>query len=283
MTIHRLIREPLIHFFVIGAALFLIYDAVDAPPDDPAEVVVSEERIAAIKARFERTWRRPPTAPELDGLIDNWLREELLYREGLALGLDRDDPVIRRRIAQKMGFVAEALSSELPTDRVLNAWLAENPEHYRNPDRYTLRQIYVDAVSDGLSLDDIIPKVRTELGNGADWRDLGQQTLLPAQVDDIDDARIAAIFGAAFARSLADVPLREWAGPVESGYGQHLVYIEKRTEGSLPPLDEIRQRVAQDYLQAQADRAEREFVAALKDRYEIRIKSDMNVPDREVD
>lgn len=283
MTINRLIREPLIHFFLIGAALFLVYNVVNAPREDPTEVVVSEERIASIKARFERTWRRPPTASELEGLIDNWLREELLYREGLALGLDRDDHVIRRRIAQKMGFMAEALSSELPKDQQLTVWLAKNPERYRDPDRYTLRQIYVDAAPDVLSLDDIIPKIRTELGNGADWRDLGQATLLPAQLEAIEDARIAAIFGAAFARALGDLPLREWAGPIESGYGQHLVYIESRIDGGLPPLDQIRQRVEQDYLQAQADRAEREFVAALKDRYEIRIESNMQIPDRVVE
>ena len=274
MTMRRLIREPLVHFFLIGSVLFLIYDFVDTTPTQPEEIIVNEERLAAIRARFEQTWKRPPTASELEGLIDQWVREELLYREGVALGLDRDDPVIRRRVAQKMGFMAEALSSDLPDDAELAAWLRDNPERYREPDRYTLRQVYLDPARHDGSLDQAVRDVRNAVAGGADWRDLGDRTLLPARLEDVDRVRIATIFGAGFARALAGVTAETWAGPLESGYGVHLVYVESYEKGELPSFDEIRAKLEQDYLQAQAERAERELIAALRDRYEIRIETD---------
>lgn len=273
MSVQRILREPLVHFFLIGAALFVTFAVVNAPTERPLEIVVTKERAAAIEARFERTWRRPPTESELEGLIDQWVQEELLYREGLALGLDRDDPVIRRRVAQKMGFVAEALSSDLPDDQELAAWLADNAENYREARRYTLRQVYFAPAGRGAPVDASILGARAALRDGADWRDLGDRTLLPGEVDDVSETRLGALFGSSFVDALDDAPARTWIGPVESGYGRHLVYVESRTEGRLPPLEEIRQRVEQDYLQAQASRAEREFVAALRDRYEIRVET----------
>ena len=110
-----LLREPLLHFLVIGAALFGLYGLVGKKEAEPAKIVVSAERVANLADRFARTWRRPPTQEELDGLVEDDIRDEVLYREGRAAGLDRDDAVIRRRVRQKMEFLAEDMAASAPS------------------------------------------------------------------------------------------------------------------------------------------------------------------------
>jgi len=118
VNLQRIIREPLVHFFVLGAALFGLFVWLhEGALDAPDEIVVDGMRVDALRMQYERLWQRPPTETELKGLVDNWVREEVLYREGLALGLDRNDPVLRRRIAQKMSILVDDASYESLRER----------------------------------------------------------------------------------------------------------------------------------------------------------------------
>ena len=124
MKIRTLLSEPLTHFFVLGLLLFALYATVsDESGQSAEEIVVDRARIGSLVSSFKKTWQRPPTADELQGLVDAWVREEILYREGVAIGFDRDDPVVRRRVAQKMSFVADGMVPEAPDDAELEVWL----------------------------------------------------------------------------------------------------------------------------------------------------------------
>jgi hypothetical protein len=177
----RILREPLLHFLVLGAVLFGLYGWLNKSVAAPNEIVVSHGQVESLRAQFERTWQRTPTAKELDGLIDNWVREEILYREGLALGLDRDDPVVRRRIAQKVEFLADGDAPNAPSQSELEEWLREHHADYRVDAVYSLRQVYFDPARHPNRLEADLDAARKHLARGDAIA--GDITMLPASLD----------------------------------------------------------------------------------------------------
>ena len=175
----RLLREPLAHFLLGGAALFLLYGRVAGPEAvGPDRIVVSEDRVAMLARSFERTWLRPPSEPELDGLIDDYVTEEVLYREALALGLDRDDLVVRRRMRQKLEFLNDHLANREPSDEELGAFLEANRERFLVPQRLSFSQVFVRPEGNGAAgprAADLLARLRV----GTAPENLGDDTLLP--------------------------------------------------------------------------------------------------------
>jgi hypothetical protein len=268
----NLIRQPLVHFFVLGAVLFVLFGVVnDDTGNAPGEIVVDANRIEALVVRFERTWQRPPTQQELEGLVDGWVREEILYREGLALGLDRDDPVVRRRMAQKVDFMIDS-GSRAPEEEELAEWFEARAEDYRVPPQYAFEQVFFSPERH----DDLAAAVRQALaaldaGVAAPESD---PTLLPGRVDLTGVPQISRIFGADFADGLAAQPVERWAGPVHSSYGLHLVRIDEKVPAYVPTLDDVRAAVERDWLQSKSEQAKARFLQALLERYEVRIETD---------
>lgn len=265
----KILREPLLHFLVLGAGLFFLFawtndDALEAPDT----IVVDAIRIETLKAQFERTWQRPPTPGELNGLVNAWIREEVLYREGVALGLDQDDPVMRRRVAQKMEFISEELLDAEPAEEELEAWFADNVEAYRFEPRLSFRQLYFDPAVYGDSLGDVIARARAAAERGEST--VGDATLLPGALADASLAEIRRTFGQRFADSLMDQPVGEWTGPVESGYGVHLVLVDSRQESRLPSFDEVRAAVERDFRAARTREAKDSLYEALRERYTVK-------------
>src|SRR6476659_3404233 len=142
----KALREPLLHFLLLGATIFGAYRLLsDARATRPGSIVVTEGRIEALVAAFTRTWQRPPTASEREGLIREYIREEVYVREAITLGLDQDDVVIRRRLRQKLEFVSEDLSSQAdPTDGQLRAYLNAHQDAFRVEPHFTFRQVFLD-------------------------------------------------------------------------------------------------------------------------------------------
>ena len=162
----RLLREPLLHFLAIGALLFAIDAVVNGPgASDLSAIVVDQPQADALAVQFERTWQRPPTQAELRQAIDAWVEEELLYREGLSAGLDREDDVVRRRVAQRMASLNEGMAAAVPSDAELQAWLRTHPGAYRIAPRYTLRQVYFDPRRRGAQLQADIDAARALLSH----------------------------------------------------------------------------------------------------------------------
>ncbi len=276
----RLLREPLVQFLILGAALVAASSLVpgrEAPRDD--EIVVNPGQIEHLAARYARTWQRPPTLEELEGLIDEHVREEVAYREGMAMGLDRDDTIIRRRIRQKLDFIAVDIASLVdPTEEELAAYLADHPEDFRVEPRFTFVQLFLDPDKHGDELEADARGLQDVLSHNPtmDVSEMGDRILIAQTQEDISLHGIASMFGRGFADSLetlhAKEGLGEWFGPIPSGYGLHLVRVVSITGGNLPELEEIRDIVRREWDNSRRIEAKDQFYTQLLDRYEITVE-----------
>lgn len=247
----KIVREPLVHFVLIGAAVFGLYAlvAVDEQGGARDTIVVSEGRVQQLAQVFARTWQRQPTPDELRGLVDSYVKEEVYYREALKLGLDRDDTLIRRRMQQKMEFVTEP-SDELlqPDDDVLQAYLDAHRPDFRVAPRFAFEQVFLNPDRPGEAAPVRAKETLTILKASEDIPpDVGDPTLLPGEMPLSPLGGIARNFGDSFAANLTDLPENEWAGPIKSAYGLHLVRVTKRVDGYDPSLDEVRDAVVQKW------------------------------------
>jgi hypothetical protein len=272
----RWLREPLLHFLVLGLMIFGAYNVL--APDEPSQssIVVTQGMIDGQIAAFSRTWLRPPTQQEIDELIREYVREEVYYREGIALGLDRDDTVIRRRLQQKVEFIAEAAGMTAgPTDDQLRAHLAANPDDYRTDQRLSFVHVYLDAERRGTSTvrdaEQLLVAIRMATA-GVEPTTMGDATMLEREFENVSVRDISAQFGEEFAAELTRLQVGQWQGPIDSAYGKHLVLISGRTEGRVPQLDEARGAVRRDWLNNQRIAANRKYYESLLERYTVTIE-----------
>lgn len=266
----RLLREPLVHFLLGGVALFLLYGLVATRPDAGTSdrIVVSEDRVAMLRTSFERTWMRPPTPEELRGLIDEFVTEEVLYREALALGLDRDDLVVRRRMRQKMDFLNEGITEREPTAAELRDFLAANPDRFRVPPRISFVQIFLNPGTDG-AIEPRAADLLARLRAGTDVT--GDPTLLPHALAAATPSETTNTFGAAFTEALATAATDTWTGPVASAFGAHLVRVTAREPEHLPAFEDVRAELLREWATEQRDTEKRRFYEALRARYRIEV------------
>jgi hypothetical protein len=264
----RVLRDPLFHFFVLGAAVFGLFALVDdSPPPVAANVLeITEDDARRLVAEFEATWRRPPTVAELDHMIGQFVREEVYVREALALGLDRDDTVIRRRLKTKMEFLTESGAEAVqPDDAALQAHLEANVDRFAEPPLVAFAQILLD---DRVGVEEI-ELLQARLNRGIDPGAAARPTLLPP-VFRLSPAQVVdGTFGTGFFEALGSLPVGSWAGPVETALGRHLVRVTERRDGRLPPLSEVRSRVEQDWRAEFTVRLREERFDALLGRYEV--------------
>jgi hypothetical protein len=272
-----LLREPLLQFFVLGAALFGLFHLVDKnKAEAPARIVVSSARIANLADGFARTWQRPPSKEELQGLVDDYIRDEVFYREGRAAGLDRDDVIVRRRVRQKMEFLAEDISAPEPNEEQLAAYLKANPERFRAEDRLTFHQVFLSATRRGRAIDDDSKQVANALDRadaGVDTTALGDPFLLGEEFQALTQSEVAGIFGEGFAKRISAMEQGRWQGPIASSFGQHFVYVSERMPGSLSPLDAVREAVRREWSNARRLEAEQKLYGSLRQRYEIVVET----------
>jgi hypothetical protein len=266
-----LLKEPLFQFLVLGAALFGLFHFVGKTKTDaPEKIVVSSARINNLADGFARTWRRPPGKEELQGLVDDYIRDEVFYREGRAAGLDRDDVIIRRRVRQKMEFFAEDASVPEPSEAELAAYLAANPERFKTEDRLTFHQVFLSATRRGAAIDRDSQQVSNALADtAADTTAIGDSFLLGEEFQTVSLSELAGIFGDVFAKRMSVIEQGRWQGPVPSSFGQHFVYISERIPGSLPALDAVRDAVRREWSNARRLEAEQKLYGSLRERYEI--------------
>ena len=267
-------RSPLVVFLLLGAGVFVVDRWLDNAGAAGRVVTVTEERIGAIRERWVAQWGRPPTGRELEGLIDEAVREEILYREAQRRGLDRDDPIIRRRLAQKMTFLLED-SAEAPPAAAgdIETYYADHAERYREPSRTTFRHVFLSRERRGdppLAEAALLREVRAG-GAGDRWRQLGDPFMLLREYADRTDQEIAELFGGRFATALPALAAGAWQGPVESAHGAHLVQVLGRTEPRLRALAEVRDRVAEDLLESRRRERNEAALQVLRERYEIRM------------
>ena len=273
----RLLREPLLHFLVIGTLLFVLYAAVNrGGPDAPRDIVIPEARVAALAENFATVWMRPPTAVELKGVLDDYIAEEIYYREAVAMGLDRDDTVIRRRLRQKMEFISEGVADAVePTEAELQSYLERHPGRFAKPAQLSFRQVYLSTERRGEAARRDAERLLAELQAGrgpADPVEAGDPTLLPPGMEAATPQAIAGAFGEEFAAQLEEAPEGQWSGPLQSGYGLHLVKVDSRVAGAAPTLAEIRPVVAREFMSERRREVNSALLEGLRRKYDIRVE-----------
>ncbi|WP_128891167.1 peptidyl-prolyl cis-trans isomerase [Erythrobacter sp. HKB08] len=262
MTLPNWTREPLVHFLAAGAALFLLFAWIGEEADPASRTItVTKEDRARLALQWEQTMSRAPTDAELDALTEQFVREEVLYREALRLGLDRDDAVVRKRMATKMDYLANsAAETAQPSDEVLQDWLDTHAARFAEDARFSFEQRYFAERS----------QAEAALASGVSK---GEAISLPASLVMQERGRVAGHFGEAFTRSLeAMEPGEDWQGPVASGFGWHLVKLTGRQVGEVPPLDQIRDRVLADWQADTAKARREEGYRILREAYEVEIE-----------
>lgn len=266
------IREPLVHFLIAGAGIFALFSWTGANRD-PADyaIAVTEQDIQRLQVQWMQNFRRAPTRAELDGLIDDMVREELYYREALRLGMDRDDAVIKRRLSTKWRFLnLDDSSDDAPDDATLQRFMDDNAGKYAMPPRLDFGQVYLgeaNRVDAGATA-----RLISDLNSGQRSADTaGLPLTLPKAMIDALPAEIDREFGADFAAALLRQPVGRWAGPVASGFGLHLVRVGKRLPGGPATLDDVRQQVANDWRSTRKTERETAALAKLKQDYNITI------------
>lgn len=269
----RLLREPLLHFALLGAGLFLV-NGLLAQPVDTAEIVVSTERVTSLSAQFSAMrGGRLPTDAELRGLVEAYVRDEMLYREGLALGLDRDDPVVRGRIRQKMEILStDALSVE-PTDGELQAYLDAHREEFDIPGRLSFEQVYIDPAKHREPLDSVLTRVRGQLSRGRSPDVVGDRTMLPHSMVQVMPTEVSTRFGEAFETQLGHVGQGGWHGPLATPFGVHLVRVTRREPATRATLTNARDVVLREWTRAHTEMMKERYYRDLATRYTVRHES----------
>jgi len=269
----KLWREPLVHFLLIGAALFVFYDQTrEQGSEAPNRIVMSSGEVEQLAANFKRTWMRPPTETELSALIENYVREEVFYREALAMGLDQSDPVVRQRMRSKLEFILEDLSSAEVADEVLLAYLKEHPDKFRTQPQVSFQQVYLspDARTDLAGEAEVL---LARLNEGAAPESLGDPTLVPYAFTLASQAEIERTLGERFGQGVVElVPGDDWVGPVFSAYGGHLVKVSERVDARLPDMSEIRELVEREYLVERRNEIKDLAYAKLREGYDVTIE-----------
>ncbi|MCC6198321.1 MAG: peptidyl-prolyl cis-trans isomerase [Burkholderiales bacterium] len=268
--IRKLLREPVLHFLLIGVAIFVAYGALAPATPDASRIVVSQAVVDGMVREFRARWQRTPGDAEIAGLVESYVRDEILYREGVALGLERDDAVIKRRVRQKLEVIAEEqIARDPPTDAELAAYLAANLGRFTRPGTVTFEQVLFAQAATFAEVE----VARAAAERGADPMRLGRSSLLPARVDEVPLDLVARDFGSGFASELARLPANIWAGPVRSGLGLHLVRVAALTPPAVPALADVRSKVAREWENERRVASLAQSYRKLRDRYEVVIEA----------
>ncbi len=269
------LREPLLHFLLIGAILFLVYDLQNSgePGQETNQIIISQVSIDGMTARWKKKWQRPPAQEELNGLIEQEIRERVLYQEALALGLDKDDPVVRRRLAQKIEFISSDLAAQIePSEQDLQDYFLANPKPFEQPGLISFVQIYLNVDRRGTRLEKEARDMLLELNqpdSKADISTLGDPFMFGQQHDDLPDFAVSRLFGREFTEAIFDLPTGTWQGPVRSGLGFHLVRVSVLTPAQQAKLDSVREKVRFEWMAEQRREMENALYQGLRQKYEI--------------
>jgi len=273
----RWTREPLVHFLVLGALLFAAYAALQrdsAAAPDAHRIELTAGDLRQLQIAFAASWRRMPTSDEMVALVQGRVREEVLYREALAMGLDKDDTIVKRRMAQKMEFVAEDVSAARePTREELQTWFTSHAERFAIAPRVSFRHLYFSPDRRGARARDDAAAVQKQLagrGEGAPTAaQRGDAFMFQQELADQSPDQIAKRFGPGFARALFALPQGSWQGPIESGFGWHVAFVDASSPGRIPAYEEVEPQVKAAWKDEQRAEASRKAYETMRAKYEV--------------
>jgi hypothetical protein len=271
----RFVREPLVHFAVLAGILFVVLSEPNASEKvaNDGRIVISSAEVDRMALAWTQRWQRPPSKDELAGMVREAIREQVLYREALSLGLDRDDVVIRRHLRQKYEFVTQDLAFDTdPDEATLLAYYNGQPDRYTRPAQVSFSQILFSTDRRGAVAEADAAQALADLrsATGPEAADLlGDATSLPSGFEKISADEVEAMFGPDFTTALLQQEAGRWSGPIRSGYGLHLVWVSERISGGPIGFQAVRQRVKDDWVYEQRMAANEAIFLKLLDRYEV--------------
>ena len=275
-NVKSILHEPLIHFLALGALLFLFFHWRGASGPGSTSIVITHAQIEQLAVGFARTWQKPPTEAELKGLVDEYVKEEIATREAFAMGLDRDDVIIRRRLRQKLEFLAEdTIQSAPPTDADLNAWMARHPEAFHSEPQVAFRQVYLSPQRHGASIHSDAEKLLAKLqaaGPKVSIDHYGDPTMLPTDQPLAPLFDTSRSFGDDFAKELMKAEPGKWTGPVESPYGLHLILVSEKIPSGQQPLSAIRPQVEREVLLERKNKELQNLYDRLLQKYTVKVE-----------
>lgn len=277
-SLRKFVREPLVHFLVLGLFIFLFFKVSGGSSNPTSKhIVITQGEIENLAVGFARSWQRPATEAELKGLIDDYAKEEIAVREAVAMGLDRDDVIVRRRLRQKLEFITEdTVVSNPPTDAELQAWMTQHPESFRTEPQVAFRQVYVNSTHRGVAARTDAERLLVQLRAGGPHvatDHLGDPTMLPSEqaIGPLRD--VARSFGDDFAQQVAKIEPGKWTGPLESSFGLHLVLVQEKIPATRQELSEVRPLVERDFLAERRKAELQSLYERLSKKYSITVET----------
>ncbi len=278
----HIIREPVTSFFLLGAVVFglhaILDEGVQQGQEDHTVVDITSEDIEWLRANWNKRMRREPTVAEQQRMVEGLIREEILCREATCMGLDQDDSVLRRRLAQKMEFLFKDLAEIAPpTDEELTSYLADHSERYLAAAKVSFTHVYFNPDSRGEQVLKDVQDTLQRLESGAvppsDVSSLGDPFLSQSHYRDMSANDINWTFGSAFGEDLLSMEAGDWRGPLESSYGLHLVFIHERIEPRRPSLADVRKRVETDLLADRRSKMNNQAYAKIRSQYKVLVEN----------
>ena len=270
-----LLREPLLHFAVVGAILFGGYSwlndrHIEATTNE--QISLGEGDVRWLKQTWSSQWLREPTADELKGLVDDLLNEKVMAREAQEMGLEKDDTIIRRRLAQKLKFLVEDTAQLAePTEAELRQFYAANPAHFETPGKLSFRQVYFNPEHRKDAAADATAALGALSANVEDDSVEGDRLLFGDSFADTDEQALSGMFGADFAREVFAFEPGGWRGPVKSGYGFHLVLVTQRTATAPKPFETVKDTVLAEWRSAKQTELSRNYLVELRNKYGVEL------------
>ena len=270
------LKEPLLHFLLIGGVFFFIYDMKNGPTVNTKSIVISNAEIVHLKRLWTKTRQRVPTQSELQALIDHEIREKIMYQEALALGLDQGDSFVRRRLAQKMEFFSSDLADlAQPSEEELLQYMSVHKEMFRSPGKVNFAQIYIDPSKHKLqtysqTLLDTLRSKKNEVDIGA----LTDSNMFKQAYAGESEYSLKKVFGEIFVKELFALPVQTWQGPILSSYGEHLIFIHSITRSQQESLNLVRDKVVMEYKAQKRKEMDKVFYENLRKSYDVTVESD---------
>ena len=286
-VVRRLVREPLLQFLVLGLLLFVGYRRLNATAglrERPGRIELTPDDVRQIALAWVAQGRPAPTLEEMQTLVEGRVREEILYREALALGLDKDDAIVRRRMAQKMEFLVEDVAAlREPTAEELQTWFQDNAERFTRPARATFRHLYFSPDRRGANAREDAARALARIAgkpmDAPEAKALADPFMFQDYYGDRTPEDVGKLFGPVFARALFAVAPGAWAGPIESGYGWHVVWVDAMTPARVPAFEEVEGDVKTAWLEDRRTDMREKTYEAMRARYEVVLPKDVSITD----